>query len=75
MRIALPFFVLCLTCLAACSEDRSDIENLEPKVLEQEAKTLTESAQEAATEQVGKIQPMTIEPASINDEIDKKANK
>ncbi len=75
MRAALPLLVLCLAGLTACSEDRSDIENLEPEVLEEEAKTLTESAKEATTEQVEKIQPMTIESAPANSEIDKITNE
>jgi succinate dehydrogenase/fumarate reductase-like Fe-S protein len=71
LRTAIPLLALCLACLTACSEDRSDIENLEPKVLEDEANALTESAAEATAEQLEKIQPAAIEAAPNNGDGDK----
>lgn len=75
MRATLTFLAFCLAGLTACSEDRSDIENLEPQVLEEEANALTESAAEATMEQVEKIQPMTIESVPTDAGNDKITNE
>ena len=71
-RIAPPLLTMAFVMLTACSEARSDIENLEPAMLEEEAKALSESAQDATREQVQQIQPMAID--GVTREAAKSAN-
>ncbi len=59
--IAHSALAICLLALTGCGEERSDIENLEPKVLEEEARALSESAKSVTQSQVKQIQPMDID--------------
>lgn len=59
--------VLLLFSLASCSEARSDIENLENKQLQEQAKSLSESADKNVDEQVKQIQSLDTTPTASKD--------